>query len=192
MCFLWLNTYKKPFGFFFSFCILIVLYMDICQIKFLNVLLWFGFSFYDIFFWWCLAYFSFVAYPSGGHSKNSVNSVLTTQTHSFSFSYDFEFLFLSSEKYWLALFFCVWTGSCLPLLPNTFLSLNDLGILRPGDYKWKGLFLGFQFYSPNNRNCWLVFQAGSYAWAHLLLNYAVILTLFLVPTCRGSSLDHGW
>lgn len=74
--------------------------MDICQIKFLNVLLWFGFSFYGIFFWWCLAYFSFVAYPSGGHSKNSVNSVLTTQTHSFSFSYDFEFLFLSSVKYW--------------------------------------------------------------------------------------------
>lgn len=122
--------------------------MDICQIKFLNVLLWFGFSFYGIFFWWCLAYFSFVAYPSGGHSKNSVNSVLTTQTHSFSFSYDFEFLFLSSVKYWPELFFCVWTGSCLLLLPNTFLSLNDLGIIRPGDYKWKGLFLGFQFYSP--------------------------------------------
>lgn len=170
--------------------------MGICQIKFLNVLLWFGFSFYGIFFWWCLVYFSFVAYPSGGIAKTLLIQSWQLRhmvvIYSFSFSYDFEFLFLSSVKYWPELFFCVWTGSCLPLLPNTFLSLNDLGILRPGDYKWKGLFLGFQFYSPNNRNCWLVFQAGSYAWAHLLLYYAVILTLFLVPPCRGSSLDHGW
>lgn len=98
-----------------------------------------------------------VAYPSGGIAKTLL--IQSRQlTHmvlldSFSLSYDFEFLFLSSVKQWRELFFCMWIGSCLPVLPNTFLSVNDLDVLRPGDCTWKGLFLGSQFYSPNNRNC---------------------------------------